>query len=101
MKAFADKRKMIERLCKENKVRSLFAFGSAARNELREDSDIDLLVDFETDDPYEYTDHYFNLLEQLQQLLKRPIDLLEIRGLKNRLLKEEIDRTKIPLYGEA
>ena len=69
------------------------------RDELTADSDIDLLVDIETSDPFEYTDNYFNLLEQLQQLFKRPIDLLESRGLKNRLLKAEIDKTKVPLYG--
>jgi uncharacterized protein len=34
-------------LCREHGIRSLRLFGSAARNELREDSDIDLLVEFE------------------------------------------------------
>ena len=99
MKVFEGKRQSIERMCTENKVRSLFVFGSAVRNELTEDSDIDLLVDIERTDPFEYTDNYFNLLEQLQKLLKRPIDLLESRGLKNRFLKAEIDKTKVPLYG--
>jgi predicted nucleotidyltransferase len=98
MKVFEDKLKRIERLCIENKVRSLFAFGSAVRDELKPESDIDLLVDLEAQDPIEYTDNYFNLLEQLQKVLGRPIDLLETRGLKNRYLKAEIDRTKIPLY---
>ncbi|MBL4586724.1 MAG: nucleotidyltransferase domain-containing protein [Flavobacteriales bacterium] len=99
MKVFEGKRQSIEQMCTENKVRSLFVFGSAVRNELTEDSDIDLLVDIESTDPFEYTDNYFNLLEQLQKLLKRPIDLLESRGLKNRFLKAEIDKTKVPLYG--
>lgn len=98
MKVFEDKLHVIGQLCRENKVRSLFAFGSAARNELTPESDIDLLVDFEAQDPIEYTNNYFNLLEQLQKELNRPIDLLETRGLKNRYLKAEIDRTKIPLY---
>lgn len=99
MKAFAGKQEMIERLCKENKVRSLFAFGSAVRNELKPESDIDLLVDIDANDPFEYTDNYFNLLEQLQKLFGKPVDLLETRGLKNRFLKAEIERTKVPLYG--
>jgi len=99
MKVFEGKQKMIDKLCSENKVRSLFVFGSAVRNELTEDSDIDLLVDIDSSDPYEYTDHYFNLLEQLQQLLQRPVDLLESRALKNPFLKKEIDRTKVSVYG--
>lgn len=99
MKAFAGKQEVIERLCKENKVRSLFAFGSAVRNELKPESDIDLLVDIDANDPFEYTDNYFNLLEQLQKLFGKPVDLLETRGLKNRFLKAEIERTKVLLYG--
>ncbi len=99
MKAFAEKREIINRLCEENKVRSLFAFGSAARDEMKPESDIDLLVDIDSNDPFEYTDYYFNLLDQLQKLFGKPIDLLETRGLKNRFLKAEIDRTKVPLYG--
>ena len=99
MKFFEGKRQSIERLCSENKVRSLFAFGSVVRDELTKDSDIDLLVDIESTDPFEYTDNYFKLLEQLELLFNRPIDLLESRGLKNRILKAEIDKTKVPLYG--
>ena len=99
MKVFEGKQEIIDRLCSENKVRSLFVFGSAVRDELTDDSDIDLLVDIDSSDPYEYTDHYYNLLEQLQQLLQRPIDLLESRALKNPFLKKEIDRTKVAVYG--
>ncbi len=99
MKVFEGKRRIIEQLCSENKVVSLFAFGSAAKDELQENSDIDLLVDIEGTDPFEYTDRYFNLLEALQELLKRPIDLLETRALRNPFLKAEIDRTKVAIYG--
>lgn len=35
MKVFDGKRKTIERLCAENKVVSLFAFGSSVRDELK------------------------------------------------------------------
>jgi predicted nucleotidyltransferase len=40
----------IRALCEKYHVRSLFAFGSAIRNELRPDSDIDLAVDIESND---------------------------------------------------
>ena len=34
-------------LCRQHHIRALSLFGSAARGEMREDSDIDLLVEFE------------------------------------------------------
>jgi len=36
----------IDEICRRHEVRELSLFGSAARGELRPDSDIDLLVDF-------------------------------------------------------
>jgi predicted nucleotidyltransferase len=76
MKFFEGKRQSLEQLCSENKVRSLFAFGSVVRDELTTDSDIDLLVDIESTDPFEYTDNYFKLLEQLE-LLQEEKDALQ------------------------
>ena len=35
--------------CKKNYIKKLALFGSAVRNELRPDSDIDILVEFEKD----------------------------------------------------
>lgn len=89
----------IKELCKNNKVKSLFAFGSVIRNDYSETSDIDLLVDFDENDPYKYTDLYFNLKFKLEELLKKQVDLLEERAIRNRFLKQEIDNTKVKIYG--
>ena len=62
-------------------VKRLGLFGSAARDELREDSDIDLLVEFEGPASY---DRYFGLKDQLEALLGRPVDLVTERGLRPR-----------------
>lgn len=59
----------------------LSLFGSAARDQLRPESDIDLLVDF--DGPSSF-DRYFNLKDHLEQLLGRPVDLVTEKGLKPR-----------------
>jgi len=40
-------------------------------------SDIDLIVDIDSNDPLDYADHYFNLKFALEELLNRQIDLLE------------------------
>lgn len=62
-------------------ARHLALFGSAARDEMRPDSDVDVLVDF--DGPATY-DGYFELKDYLEQLLCRPVDLVTNRGLKPR-----------------
>ena len=76
----------IKALCDEYHVKTLFVFGSVARDELKPTSDIDLVVDIDSKDPLTYSDDYFGLKFQLEQLLKRQIDLLELRAIKNQYL---------------
>jgi len=90
----------IKRLCELNKVRALFAFGSVTTEKFRTDSDIDLVVDIDENDPISYSDKYFNLKFQLEEILKRRIDLLEQKAIRNRYLKSEIERTKVQIYGK-
>jgi hypothetical protein len=42
---------------------------------------------------------YFNLKQLLEDLFNRNIDLLEERAIRNPLFKEEIDKTKVLIYG--
>lgn len=62
-------------------VKWIALFGSAARDELREDSDVDVLVEFEGRATF---DGYFQLKDYLEALLGRPVDLVTERGLKPR-----------------
>ena len=89
----------IRKLCGSNKVKSLFAFGSVLREDFKLESDIDLIVDIDEQDPLSYSDTYFNLKFQLEQLLQRKVDLLEQKALKNPILKENIERTMVRIYG--
>jgi len=89
----------IKTLCKNHNVITLFAFGSVLRSDFNPESDIDLLVDIDSADPYTYTDYYFSLKEQLEKLLGRQIDLLEQRALKNPYFISEIERKKMLIYG--
>lgn len=85
--------------CKQHHVVAISLFGSAAKNTMQEDSDIDLLVEFADDiDVLEYADNYFSLLEQLQGILNREVDLVSSKSLKNPALKEEIYHSKVDLY---
>lgn len=90
---------VIKALCKSNKVKTLYAFGSVTREDFNEFSDIDLVVDFEEKDPYTYTDLYFNLKYKLEDLLKRQVDLIEERAIKNPFFKQQLENTKVRIYG--
>ena len=89
----------IQELCKINKVKSLFAFGSVTRDDFNESSDIDLVVDFDEKDPFKYTDLYFNLKLKLEEILKRQVDLLEERAIRNRIFRQQLENTKVKIYG--
>ena len=70
-----------DELLKRFGARHLALFGSAARDDLRVDSDIDVLVEF--DGPATF-DGYFDLKTYLEQLLGRPVDLVTEKGLRPR-----------------
>jgi hypothetical protein len=89
----------IQQLCKGNKVKHLYSFGSVNTAHFNNESDIDLLVDFSVDDPLEYADHYFTVKFALEKILNRPVDLLENKALKNPFLKESINKSKVMIYG--
>ena len=89
----------IKELCKENKVKSLYAFGSVTREDFNPQSDIDLVVDFDENDPFKYTDLYFNLKSRLEDIFRRHVDLLEERAIRNRFFREQLEKTKVKIYG--
>lgn len=63
----------VDELLRRFHVRSLALFGSVARDEARDDSDVDLLVDFdETPDLH----GFLELKSRLEALLGRPVDLI-------------------------
>ncbi len=92
--------KQIQSLCNLYNVKTLFAFGSVTTDKYRPDSDIDLIVDIESNDPFDYSDKYFNLKFQLEDLLHRQIDLLEDKAIRNPYLRAQIDKTKVLVYGK-
>lgn len=63
-------------------VRHLSLFGSTVRGEARENSDIDVLVEF---DGPATSDRYFGLQFYLEDLLGRPVDLVTDKALRPEL----------------
>jgi predicted nucleotidyltransferase len=60
----------LAQVCRRYGVKELSLFGSAARGETRPESDIDIMVEFES------------LVEELESLTGRGVDLVTKRGLK-------------------
>jgi len=89
---------ILTQLCIQNRVKSLYAFGSVLTGNFNRDSDIDLIVDIDSTNPLEYADCYFNLKFALQDLFKRPVDLLENKTIRNNYLRREIDNSKQLIY---
>lgn len=89
----------LKQVCERHHVSSIFLFGSATNGAFKEDSDLDFLVEF-TDkvEILDYADNFFSLIESLEKLYNRKIDLLTSSSLKNPILKQEIENTKIMLY---
>jgi predicted nucleotidyltransferase len=93
-------RKALKELCVKFRVRSLEVFGSAStgRNFDPDKSDLDFLVEFQTLQLGEYADAYFGLLDALETLFRRRIDLVMPRAVKNRYFIESIDKNREVLY---
>jgi predicted nucleotidyltransferase len=89
----------IKSLCIKHKVNKLFVFGSVLKDTFTNESDIDLVVDFDKFDLSDYADNYFDLKDQLESIFNRPVDLLEEKGIRNPFLRERIDKEKLLIYG--
>ena len=90
----------IVKLCETHKVKSLYAFGSVLTDHFNCESDIDLIVDFANMEVEDYADNYFDLKFSLQDVLKRPIDLLEEKAIKNPYFKQSVNLKKLLVYGQ-
>ena len=95
-----NKREAIAALCRKYGVVRMDVFGSAVRDDFRPgESDVDLLVDFGSMDPFGLVDAYFDLLDELRALLATKVDLVMSDAIKNRYIIAEVERTKQTLYG--
>lgn len=89
----------IAKLCEIHKVKRLYAFGSILTDKFDKKSDIDLIVDFANMDVDDYADNYFDFKFALQDILKRPVDLLESRTINNPYFKQAINQQRQLVYG--
>ena len=89
----SEKRDEILRLAALHGAHNVRVFGSVARGEADEASDLDLLVDLE---PGRGLLDLGGLLMDVQALLDRPVDVVTERGLRERI-RERVLREAVPL----
>jgi predicted nucleotidyltransferase len=94
------KRDELAALCGRHQVRRLEVFGSGATETAFDPrrSDLDFLVEFKDLGPGQHADAYFGLLEGLQALFNRPVDLVIAKAIRNRYFLEAIQRSRTVLY---
>ena len=88
-------------LCRRHKVKTLAVFGSILTDRFNDQSDVDMLVDFEpaNHDAFDYVGNYFDFRDALERLFDRRVDLIEEKGLRNKYLIANLNRTKQMIYG--
>ncbi|RUM41154.1 MAG: nucleotidyltransferase [Desulfurobacterium sp.] len=77
----------------ENKygISKLGVFGSVARGEIKETSDVDVVIEIRNADPFVLLD----IKEELTKLLGCKVDLIRLRKNMNKFLKKRIEKEAI------
>lgn len=90
----------LQDICNKHMVKNLYIFGSATNNRFdAKSSDIDLVVDFSEDlEILSYADNYFSLLKDLEHLFEKKVDLISYKALRNPVMIEEVEKSKVSLY---
>jgi uncharacterized protein len=97
-----DQLEALRDLCLKYRVERLDIFGSGAGDAFDiGSSDLDFLVEFERMSPTEHADSFFGLLDGLERLFGRRIDLLEPEPIENPYLWQSIMRSRRVLYEAA
>lgn len=92
-------RPTLEALCRTHRVARLELFGSAAEGGFDPGrSDLDFLVEFQRADDMNAADQYFGLLESLEKLFARRVDLVCAKAMRNPYFIRSVNRTRTLLY---
>jgi hypothetical protein len=93
------KQKDFEILCKNHKVKYLYAFGSSVTEKFDYNkSDIDLLVEIDSKDPVDRGEKLLSLWDLFEIFFRREVDLLTDSSIRNPFLRKSIDSTKVLIY---
>lgn len=97
--AVAERAAELRQLCRHYGVLRLDLFGSAATDHYRpQESDLDFVVEFEELPAAAYADAYFGLLEALERLFGKPVDLVVGAAIKNPYFRQSLEATRTLVY---
>ncbi|MDY9919749.1 hypothetical protein SAMN05216365_15410 [Porphyromonadaceae bacterium NLAE-zl-C104] len=99
MDFFSAYNSQIADLCRKYNVNKLFAFGSVLTDHFDEESDIDLIVDFDKKTVKDHFLHFFDFKYSLEDIFERKVDLMEEQPIRNSYLRNNIENTKVLIYG--
>lgn len=92
----------VQDACRRHHVVSSALFGSATQTETGVvPNDLDVLVTFEPLEPRMKAQEYAALTAELEEIMGMPVDVMVSTAIRNPLLAEEIERTKVVLYEVA
>ena len=89
----------ITTLCRKHGVKNLYVFGSVLTTSFSDKSDVDFLVEFDTNKIPDYFTNFFDLKYALEDTMGRDVDLVEEKAIRNPIFKRNIERTKMKIYG--
>ena len=97
-----DRTAELRELCRRCHVLRLDVFGSATdARRFGPDSDLDFLVEFQPAFSSRVADDYFALLDGLQELFGRRVDLITESSLDNPYFRESVEESREPLYSPS
>ncbi len=91
----------IEAFCRKWKIARMELFGSALRDDFRDDSDVDVMVTFVEGARWSMF-HLLEMEEEISMILDRPVDLMTRRGVelsRNEFRRESILESAETVYG--
>ena len=95
-------RSSVVALCRRYRVRELQLFGSAATGAfVPATSDLDFIAEFSDTQGADYPDRYLDFCVSLEQLFKRPVDVVTKRAIRNKFFRDEVQRTAQTIYEDA
>lgn len=90
-------REAITVFCKKWKIVEFALFGSVLRDDFVPDSDIDVLVSFDSSAHWSLLD-FVEMREELKEFFGKEVDLVEKDGLRNPFRRHEIITTRQIVY---
>ena len=76
---------------KKYRIVNIGLFGSAARDTMNEQSDVDVVVELEEQDLFDM----IGIKQDLEEILHKPVDIISYREKMNQFLKKRIDKEAV------